>query len=147
MPALEKQDKLPQKSHCKPRHDQTHHNDVADPSRLSVIPGLIYWLGCHLQMTLSATKQLMPDPCRLAMGCSLPCNRSAVALIAITVILILTHRPSKPTFKLVRTSQYSKTSFKGYRDRGLIDMTVLLSDVHLSQSVLLQDKLRISKEK
>ena len=48
-------------SQCKPRYDQTHHNEVTNPSGLPDAPGLINLLGCRLQMILSATKQLMPD--------------------------------------------------------------------------------------
>ena len=71
---LGKQAKLPQKIQCKPKQDQTHHNDIANPSRLPAVPGLMNWIGCRLQITLSATKQLMPDPCCLATGCSLLCS-------------------------------------------------------------------------
>ena len=86
MPAPGKHAKLPQKIQCNPRQDLTHHNGVANPSRLPAVLELINWIGCHLQITLSATKQLMPDPCCLATGWSLLCNRSlsAVALMAIS---------------------------------------------------------------
>ena len=67
--------RLTSESQCKPRHNQTYHNEVANPPRLSAVPGLINLLGCRLQMTLSTTKQLMPDPCPcLATGCLLLCK-------------------------------------------------------------------------
>ena len=63
MPDPGKQAKLPQKIQCKPKQDQTHHSDTVNPFRLPAVLGLINWIGFHLQITLSATKQLMPDPC------------------------------------------------------------------------------------
>ena len=73
-PCQPQRSRLTSESQCKRRHDQTHHNKVANPSGLPAIPGLINLLDCHLQMILSATKQLMPDPCCLATGCSLLCK-------------------------------------------------------------------------